>query len=1332
MNHLLTSGESLLVEAFAKNHGEGHVLLACHAAFPMVLTADLVYKIWLNFRSYVNEAGERCEIPYVAVSDLLLSPLCQPSGFQRFEMPANIRHTLLAVFQDDERFGKARLHELASFLKHYIEAAYRDADAIGQAIRNAQQLVVDAWLQPEKALQTLTQAFREAEQSPAEQVRLSNLVARFDLQWEAGLLAQDRQKPKQTGALLQYSQGLAAFHKTGDAYHAANLLKGVVQKGGTGMMLPLPGEVKTTVSNRLSLPKKGKLHALLVAIDEYHPEAKISPLRGCKNDARKLANWLERQHQSADSPWSEVSINTLFDEQATLSILEKRAEVLQNVETEDQVLIYFAGHARQDKPGDETDLICYDSLLSNMPLLTVSRFRNLVLSNARQQPYITVILDAQFTGSPNWLDPMNPKHVVFANTSLSEMGYEISGGEGFFTKYFIEALEQGSRDAGNAALFVDTLAGMAEDKLGEQQHPQFYATPLGAERPFLQALDPTRELKRQLRLSGSSLADLRKQLNIPDSATKPFWKAALTTYLSEKERADTPLFLFVFSDANGDLPGVQQEREQMKSLVDAQLKNTTIEAVFLENPDFEAVEQYFTAPEYRNRLHLFHFSGLDKENKPFYEPLIKKSHRKTAPIQQQSNIGSMSNIGNEPERPAAFGFLLADGLLPFFEFAPWLQYQQNLRLAFFNSCFSNHTATWATQLGAWNAIGTEGEVTDAAATKFAVAFYSKWLVGGLPMLGAFARVVETFRYDNEPLSGTHRSALREDVAEVPENHVPFQLMRASWLTTGWRGERFTDYYRIADSGLRALVFEYDSLDILEKKERVAKKIQLAQKMGEVINSVVADKRSLVGPHSSQGLLVGLVNSIRQRPTETDAAVLLELAPMVEQQFVRYEWVEAVDVVMKGGMWPEERRAALEEVLKGFEEGGDEDLRERIDKIRQIPIKIFIAYSHEDQAGLEALRTHAIPLLERGNISIWFDGELKPGDVWDAVINPNLHAADIILMLLSPNSLASDYFNQEMEYAFKRHEEGITWVIPIVLSACLWDHTPLAGMQGLPKGMIPINSWPNPDQAWNDVLQGITEIIRDIENARKKQNPKATELHRLDAFKDQMLLIPGGSFTMGWLEGRDGVKNDHDPPAHEVQLNDFYIGKYPVTQAQWRAVMGENPSHLKDDEQCPVEQVSWNNVQVFIKTLNEITGKNYRLPTEAEWEYAARGGNQSKNYQYSGSNDVKEVAWYDENSNKKSHPVGGLKPNELGLFDMSGNVWEWCQDWYDENFYETCKKSGVVINPMRSDKGVYRVIRGGDWLNNLGFCRTAYRGSYLPELYNGGIGFRLALSSQVGD
>ncbi|MFM9950360.1 MAG: SUMF1/EgtB/PvdO family nonheme iron enzyme [Saprospiraceae bacterium] len=1415
MNNHLTSGESLLVEAFAKNHGEGHVLLACHVAFPMVLTADLVYKIWQNFRSYVNEAGERCEIPYVAVSDLLLSPLCQPSGYQRFEMPANIRHTLLAVFQEDERFGKARLHELASFLKHYIEAAYRDADAIGQAIRSAQQLVVDAWLQPEKALQTLTQAFREAEQSPAEQVRLSNLVARFDLQWEAGLLAQDRQKPKQTGALLQYSQGLSAFHKTGDAYHAADLLKGVVQKGGSGMMLPLPGKVKTTVSNRLSLPKKGKLHALLVAIDEYHPESKISPLRGCKNDARKLVAWLERQHRSADSPWSEVSINTLFDEQATLSILEKRAEVLQNVEAEDQVLIYFAGHARQDKPGDETDLICYDSLLANMPMLTVSRFRNLVSSNARQRPYITVILDAQFTGSPNWLDPMNPKHVVFANTGLSEMGYEISGGEGFFTKYFIEALEQGSRDAGNAALFVDTLAGMAQDKLGEQQHPQFYATPLGADRPFLQALSPAHELKRLLRFCGASLADLRKRLALSDSATKQQWKSALTTFLTEKEKADAPLFLFVFSDANGHLPGVQEERDQLKPLIEAQLQNTSVEVVFLENPDFEEVQQYFTAQEYRNRLHLFHFSGLDHETKPFYDPLIKKSHRKAAPIQQQSNIGSMSNISDEPERPAEYGFLLADGLLPFFEFAPWLQYQQNLRLAFFNSCFSNQTATWATQLGAWNAIGVEGKVSDATASKFAVAFYSKWLVKGNALSAAFSEVLEAFGTGSEPSGGAHRSA-REEVTQAPEN-LPFQLKSAAWLTTGWRGERFTDYYRIADSGLRALVFEYDTLDLADKRERVTRKAQLAQKIGEVMNSVVTDKRVLLRPRSSQGLLAGIASSIHQRPMETDAALLLELVPMVKHLFVKYKWVEAADGLRKEGMWPEERKMELEEVLKGFEQGADEALRWRIAQFKQPIVEsqtiiILTPIPPEHDAILAYLSSRTERIVEGSRyISGFYQGKYGginivtqltgPGNTTIALATANairrfqpkvvilagvaggIKDVEIGDVVVGTKFYGYEYGGeQERQPRFTiralngSYSRDLLITAQFVAESGLWQKRAANTSLNAKVALGPIASGDRViatkdeaiatllRQSFNDItavemessgfgqamqlnpeirfinIRGISDLLvgkaqadagysqeRAVKNMAAftfefiyQLNP---ENLKIEVDEPEMFLIRGGSFPMGWLEGRDGARNDHEIPTHEVQLNDFYIGKYLVTQAQWRTVMGENPSHFKDDEQCPVEQVSWDDVQLFLKTLNKKTGKNYRLPTEAEWEYAARGGAASKMTEYAGSNKVEEVAWYAENAGNKSQPVGQKKSNELGLYDMSGNVWEWVEDDWHKNYEGAPPDGSAWINsPERTPN---KVCRGGSWNYQPEFARCALRYNFVSTHRINYLGFRLA-------
>ena len=239
------------------------------------------------------------------------------------------------------------------------------------------------------------------------------------------------------------------------------------------------------------------------------------------------------------------------------------------------------------------------------------------------------------------------------------------------------------------------------------------------------------------------------------------------------------------------------------------------------------------------------------------------------------------------------------------------------------------------------------------------------------------------------------------------------------------------------------------------------------------------------------------------------------------------------------------------------------------------------------------------------------------------------------------------------------------------------------------------------------------------------------------FEPEMIYVEPGTFTMGCTDN-DCVLNT-ETPAHQVTLTKgYYIGKYTVTQAQWEAVMGitmeeqaalagYSPSALKYDvgDDYPMYLVNEDDIQTFLSKLNTLTGKNYRLPTEAEWEFAARGGNQSKGYKYSGSDNINDVAWYGAysggNSGDATHRVGLKQPNELGIYDMSGNVWECCSDWYDVYSEE------AQTDPQGPAVGTRRVMRGGTYYRSAQYCRVAYRGQKDPSIRGGDVGFRVALS-----
>lgn len=250
------------------------------------------------------------------------------------------------------------------------------------------------------------------------------------------------------------------------------------------------------------------------------------------------------------------------------------------------------------------------------------------------------------------------------------------------------------------------------------------------------------------------------------------------------------------------------------------------------------------------------------------------------------------------------------------------------------------------------------------------------------------------------------------------------------------------------------------------------------------------------------------------------------------------------------------------------------------------------------------------------------------------------------------------------------------------------------------------------------LQGLVlSLLLAVTLASCEQGDPNKRTYTVNGVQFRMVKVEGGTFTMGGTEEQE-ISYENEFPLHEVTLSDYAIGETEVTQELWAAVMGG--SAYQEEKNLPMEYVSWEDCRRFIAKLNDMTGEHFRLPTEAEWEYAARGGQKSQGFQFSGSNVLADVAWYWENSEQRTHPVATKQPNELGLYDMNGNVWEWCQDWYGSY------GSGDQTNPEGPTEGTERVDRGGSWTSSAGTCRVSYRGNYNPAKRNSYLGLRLAM------
>jgi formylglycine-generating enzyme required for sulfatase activity len=374
--------------------------------------------------------------------------------------------------------------------------------------------------------------------------------------------------------------------------------------------------------------------------------------------------------------------------------------------------------------------------------------------------------------------------------------------------------------------------------------------------------------------------------------------------------------------------------------------------------------------------------------------------------------------------------------------------------------------------------------------------------------------------------------------------------------------------------------------------------------------------------------------------------------------------------------------------------------------------VFLAHNSVDKP---LVREISARLRERG-LNPWLDEEqIAPGELFQEAIQkaiPNIKSAAIIVgksglgqwQIIELHTLTSQFVRKRIK------------VIPILLPEVSELPEDLLFLQGF--NWVSFKQITDED-AFFRLIWGITGK-KPPKNASPSPSLQVSQWPQIFTetlpgnIKLEMIKIPAGSFLMGTEEaevirlckeyGTDWYKNEM--PQHRVNLQEFYLGKYPVTQEQYQAIMGNNPSYFKDNPKNPVENVSWDDAQEFCQKLSEKTGKKYRLPSEAEWEYACRAGTQTRYYFGDNAELLEEYAWYYGNSGSKTHPVGQKKPNNWGLYDMSGNIWEWCENGWHES-YENAPTDGTAWNENHSVLNI-RVLRGGSWYVDLSDCRSAFR------------------------
>lgn len=406
--------------------------------------------------------------------------------------------------------------------------------------------------------------------------------------------------------------------------------------------------------------------------------------------------------------------------------------------------------------------------------------------------------------------------------------------------------------------------------------------------------------------------------------------------------------------------------------------------------------------------------------------------------------------------------------------------------------------------------------------------------------------------------------------------------------------------------------------------------------------------------------------------------------------------------------------------------------------KKVNFDVFVSYRRVD--GRDHARSIQLGLQQRGSsLNVFFDYESMRDGKFNLQIIDAIYSCKVFILVITPRVFENcqkedDWIMREVRTAIKYKKHILPCVVDDPESGWTWKGWP----NNLPEDIREITDEQvyhlKVDSHFKHSIQDLMDCCRDIileynsafirKYNKSVLNKIGCKSFNVRGVQFNMIYVEGGAFLMGATDEQAGQATNREYPVHPVTLSDYYIGQTQVTQELWQAVMGNNPSQHIGNNQHPVENISWYDCQDFINKLNELTKQDFHLPTEAEWEFAARGGKYNHGYKYSGSDNSEEVAWHETNTNQEStQPVASKMPNELGLYDMSGNVWEWCNDFY-ENY-----TSEPQNNPQGPSNGNKKVMRGGSYFSAVDYGRISNRFSPSSPLFKGPIGLRLVMPSK---